>query len=66
MFQPIEEKHGPNNFQGSFTVTISAGLVRLGVCAADSDSDQLGTDLQGFGYGGTGKMPSSKILGRIY
>ena len=52
-------------FQGSFTVTISAGLVRLGVCATDSDVDNLGTDLRGFGYGGTGKMPGSEILGGI-
>ena len=57
--------HMVQELQGSFTVTISSGLVRLGVCAADANFDNLGTDLLGFGYGGTGKMPGSEGLRRI-
>ena len=45
---------------GSFSIRIQSGLVRLGVCFAGADVDNLGTDLQGFGYGGTGKTPSTR------
>ena len=41
--------------EGSFGLTVKGGLVRLGLCSATADVDQLGTELQSFGYGGTGK-----------
>lgn len=46
---------------GSFCVTVRSGLVRLGLCAASADVDNLGTDLKSFGYGGTGKMLRSTV-----
>eukprot|EP00435_Cladocopium_sp_Y103_P030006 s802_g7.t1 len=58
----LETAIPPGPSEGSFTVTISNGLVRLGVCAADSDFDNLGTDLQGFGYGGTGKKSHGGVF----
>lgn len=35
--------------------------MRLGLCSATADVDQLGTELQSFGYGGTGKCLCPKM-----
>ena len=46
---------------GSFGLTVKGGLVRLGLCSATADVDQLGTESQSFGYGGTGKCLCPKM-----
>lgn len=41
--------------EGNFSLTVQSGLVRLGLCTSRAEIDNLGTDLLGFGFGGTGK-----------
>ncbi|CAJ1453336.1 unnamed protein product, partial [Effrenium voratum] len=48
--------------EGGFSVSVLGGLVRLGVVKLDAESDNLGTDVHSFGFGGTGKKSHAGVF----